>query len=414
MTSRLPDQPDVVITGLGVTTAVGQGKDAFTAALFEGRHAFAPLRRPGRSMPADGSATAFLGAEIAELAVPEAFPARVLRTASLSARTALVTIAEAWHEAGLDDVDPTRIGLVVGGSNVQQRELTQAHARHADHPEFVRPTYGLTFMDTDLCGLCTELFPIRGFAHTLGGASASGLLAVQQAVWAVRSGQVDVCIALGALMDLSYWEFLAFRAMGAMGSHRFADDPGSACRPFDRQRDGFLFGEACGAVVVEREGVRRHPEPYARVLGMATAVDGNRNPDPSLAGEISVIEGALAEAGLSASDIEYVNPHGTGSLIGDDTELRALAECGLRDARINATKSITGHGLSAAGAVEVVATLLQMREQRLHPTRNLVDPVDDSFGWVRQESVPFAFDTAVSLSMGFGGLSSAICLRKWQ
>lgn len=410
-----PDQCDVVITGLGVTTAVGQGKDDFAAALFEGRHAFAPMGRPGRSLPGgEPAAKPFLGAEIAELSVPETFPARILRTASLSARVALATISEAWHEARLDDADPTRIGLVVGGSNVQQRELTLAHARHADHPEFVRPTYGLAFMDSDLCGLCTELFPVRGFAHTLGGASASGQLAVLQAVRAVRSGQVNVCIALGALMDLSYWEFQAFRSMGAMGSDRFADDPGSACRPFDRQRDGFVFGEGCGAVVVEREGARRHPEPYARVLGMATAVDGNRNPDPSLAGEIRVIEGALGEAGLAAGDVEYVNPHGSGSVIGDDTELRALAACGLGHARINATKSITGHGLTAAGAVEIVATLLQMRERRLHPTRNLVDPVDPSFGWVREESLPYEFDTAVSLSMGFGGLSSAICLRKWR
>ncbi|MER6910058.1 beta-ketoacyl synthase N-terminal-like domain-containing protein [Streptomyces sp. NPDC000594] len=413
MTSRLPDRCDVVITGLGVTTAVGQGKDDFTAALFEGRHAFAPMRRPGRSLP-DEVAARFLGAEIAELSVPEEFPARVLRTASLSARVALATLSEAWHEAGLDEADPTRIGLVVGGSNVQQRELIQAHSRHVDHPEFVRPSYGLTFMDSDLCGLCTELFPIRSFAHTLGGASASGQLAVLQAVRAVRSGQVDVCIALGALMDLSYWEFLAFRAMGAMGSQRFADDPGAACRPFDRQRDGFLYGEACGAVVVEREGARRHPEPYARVLGTATAVDGNRNPDPSLAGEVSVIRGALAEAGLTADDIDYVNPHGTGSVLGDDTELRALAECGLGHARINATKSITGHGLTAAGAVEIVATLLQMRERRLHPTRNLEDPVDPSFGWVREKALPYDVGTAISLSMGFGGLSSAICLRKWR
>ncbi|OEU94841.1 beta-ketoacyl synthase N-terminal-like domain-containing protein [Streptomyces oceani] len=414
MTSRLPDRHDAVITGLGVTAAVGQGKKEFASALFEGRHAFAPLRRPGRSAPTADPEAPFLGAELSELPVPEGVRARTLRTASLSAHAAVLTLDEAWREAGLDDADPARIGLVVGGSNVQQRELTRLHARHADQPAYLRPTYGLTFMDTDLCGICTERFPIRGFAHTLGGASASGLLAVLQAVWAVRSGQVDVCVALGALMDLSYWECQAFSAMGAMGSHRFADDPGAACRPFDRQRDGFLFGEACGAVVVEREGARRHPEPYARVLGLATAVDGNRDPDPSLAGEISVIEGALAEAGLPAGDVEYVNPHGTGSLIGDETELRALRESGLGDARINATKSITGHGLSAAGAVEVVATLLQMRERRLHPTRNLVDPVDPSFRWVRQAALPFPFETALSLSMGFGGLSSAICLGKWR
>nr|UOL51487.1 polyketide beta-ketoacyl: ACP synthase [Streptomyces sp.] len=404
----------VVVTGLGVTTAVGQGKEDFTASLLSGHHAFGVLRRPGRSVPVgtDGSgAASFLGAEMAEPAMPGHISARTLRTASLSSRVALATLDEAWRDAGLDEADPARIGLVIGGSNVQQRELVQLHARYSEHPEFLRPTYGMAFMDTDLCGFCTEQFPIRGFAHTLGGASASGLLAVLQAVRAVQSGQVDVCVAVGALMDLSYWELLAFRAMGAMGSHRWADDPAAACRPFDLGHDGFVFGEACGVVVVEREGLRRHPAPYARFLGGGTAMDGNRNPNPSEEGEVAVLEAALREAGLTASAVDYVNPHGTGSPTGDETELRALRRAGLDHARINATKSLTGHGLTAAGAVEVVATLLQMREQRLHPTRNLVDPLDETFPWVREKAEPCQVGTAVSLSMGFGGISSAICLE---
>ncbi|QMU78246.1 polyketide beta-ketoacyl:ACP synthase [Streptacidiphilus sp. PB12-B1b] len=415
MASPHSDARDVVVTGLGVTTAVGQGKDDFIAALLDGRHAFGFLQRPGRRPPArpDGGTTVFLGAEMGEPAVPGSIAARTVRTASLSARAALATLDEAWHEAGLDDADPSRIGLVIGGSNVQQRELTLLHARYADGPEFVRPTYGMGFMDSDLCGFCTEQFPIRGFAHTLGGASASGLLAVLQAVRAVQSGQVDVCVALGALMDLSYWECLAFQAMGAMGSHRWADDPAAACRPFDRNHDGFIFGEACAAVVVERADGRRHPTPYARFRGGGTAMDGTRNPHPSLEGEVAVVEAALREAGLSASAVDYVNPHGTGSPTGDAVELQALARCGLTHARINATKSITGHGLAAAGAVEIVATLLQMREQKLHPTRNLVDPLDGTFPWVREKAEDYAFRTAVSLSMGFGGISSAICLEKW-
>ncbi|MBT2404433.1 MULTISPECIES: beta-ketoacyl synthase N-terminal-like domain-containing protein [unclassified Streptomyces] len=414
MTSPRSDGRDVVVTGLGVTTAVGQGKDDFVAALLDGRHAFGFMQRPGRLPPApstDGSAV-FLGAEIGELSLPGSIAARSVRTASLSARAALATLYEAWHEAGLDDADPSRIGLVVGGSNVQQRELTLLHARHADRPEFLRPTYGMGFMDSDLCGFCTEQFPIRGFAHTLGGASASGLLAVLQAVRAVQSGEVDVCIALGALMDLSYWECLAFQSMGAMGSHRWADDPAAACRPFDRNHDGFIFGEACAAVVVERADGRRHPAPYARFRGGGRAMDGTRNPHPSVEGEVAVIQAALREAGLTASAIDYVNAHGTGSPTGDAVELRALARCGLTDARINATKSITGHGLTAAGAVEIVATLLQMREQKLHPTRNLVDPLDETFPWVREKAEDCAVRTAVSLSMGFGGVSAAICLEK--
>lgn len=413
MASPNSETRDVVVTALGVTTAVGQGKDDFIAALLDGRHAFGRLCRPGRRAPAgpDGTTAAFPGAEMAEPALPVHIAARHVRTASLSARVALATLDEAWREASLDEADPSRIGLVIGGSNIQQRELTLAQARYGDRPEFLRPTYGLSFMDTDLCGLCTEHFPIRGFAHTLGGASASGLLAVLQAVRAVQSGQVDVCIALGALMDVSYWECLAFQAMGAMGSHRWAHDPAEACRPFDRGHDGFIFGEACAALVVERAGRRRHPTPYARFLGGATAMDGTRNPHPSLDGETAVVEAALREAGRTASAVDYVNPHGTGSPTGDAIELQALARCGLTHARINATKSITGHGLSAAGAVEVVATLLQMREQKLHPTRNLVEPLDERFPWVREKAEDCSLRTAVSLSMGFGGISSAICLE---
>jgi malonyl-ACP decarboxylase len=129
-------------------------------------------------------------------------------------------------------------------------------------------------------------------------------------------------------------------------------------------------------------------------------------------GETAVIQTALREAGLAASAIDYVNPHGTGSPTGDAVELQALARCGLGDARINATKSITGHGLTAAGAVEIVATLLQMREGKLHPTRNLADPLDETFPWVREKAEDCAVRTAVSLSMGFGGVSAAICLEK--
>jgi malonyl-ACP decarboxylase len=271
----------------------------------------------------------------------------------------------------------------------------------------------MAFMDTDLCGVCTEIFAIRAFAHTVGGGSASGLLAVLHAVRAVASGQVDVCIALGALMDLSYWECSAFRAMGAMGSDRFAEEPAAACRPFDRDRSGFLFGESCGVVIVERAGGRRdQPVPYARFRGGSITMDGNRNPNPSRAGEIRVLEATLREAEVSADAIDYVNPHGTGSNLGDQIELEALAHCQLSHARINATKSITGHGLSAAGAVEVVATLLQMKAGWLHPSRNLDHPIDPNFNWVRHEAVAANIETAISLSMGFGGISAAICLQR--
>ena len=411
---------EVIATGLGVVTAVGHGKDAFTDALMHGRGAFAVMQRPGRQLPrAAGSASEppaearFLGAELAPLTLPAAFSSVRRRTASLSAQAAIACLHEAWKEARLDDVDPVRIGLIVGGSNVQQRELVATHDAYRDRPHYLRPTYSLSFMDSDLCGLCTELFGIRGLAYTAGGASASGQLAVVQAHHELQAGRLDVCIALGALMDLSYWECQGLRAIGAMGSDRFADQPAAACRPFDRDRDGFIYGECSAAIVLERADRpgRAGVTPYARVLGAAIRMDANRNADPSLDGELAAIRGALDDAGVAAASIDYVNPHGTGSPRGDETELEAIHRAGLSHAYLNATKSITGHGLTAAGAVELAATLLQMRAGRVHPTRNLDHPIDDRCNWVRQAALPHRIHRAVKLSMGFGGINTALCLE---
>lgn len=400
---------NLVVTGIGVVSAIGQGKQDFTTALLAGRSAFGVMQRPGRcrvDVPV-------LGAEIAEIAVPPSISRQLLRTASLSATAALTVVQEAWDEADLGQLDPQRIGLIVGGSNVQQRELVNLQDSYRERIAFLRPTYAMSFMDSDLCGFCTAHFGIQGLAYTVGGASASGQLAVIQAAQAVLSGQVDACIAVGALMDLSYWECQGLRAIGAMGSDRFAASPELACRPFDRDHDGFIYGECSGAIVIESlpSSRRRAAAPYATLTGWGLAMDGNRNPDPSLQGETRAIRAALAHAECPAAAIDYVNPHGTGSVVGDETEVRALRECGLSHAHLNATKSLVGHGLSAAGTVEIIATLLQLRAGRLHPTRNLDNPIDPGLRWVGPAGAAHQIANALTLSMGFGGMNTALC---WQ
>lgn len=410
--------PDaLVISGIGVTSAIGQGQNAFSAALLAGEHRFDVMRRPGRQRPVlDGAApeTAYLGAEIGQLQLPVSLSKSMLRTASFTGQVALTTLHEAWDDAQLAGFDPVRIGLVVGGSNFQQRELVLAQDSYRGRESFLRPTYGLTFMDSDVCGLCTEAFGIRGMAYTIGGASASGQVALIEAIHAVQSGRVDVCIAVGALMDLSYWECQGFRSLGAMGSDRFAQEPARACRPFDQDRDGFIFGENCGVLVVERasSAQARGSKQYARLAGWAMCMDGNRNPNPSVEGEVKALRDALALAGLPPSAIDYVNPHGTGSNIGDITELESLTQAGLQHAWMNATKSVLGHGLMAAGAVEMIAILVQMQAGKLHPTRNLEQPFAPEFRWVRQEAVTHRIENAINLSMGFGGVNTAVCVQR--
>lgn len=413
------DQPELVISGIGVTTSIGQGKSEFSRALLNGEHQFGVIQRPGRQC-LDGLAESlidegshFIGAEVKELILPESINSAQLRTVSFSGQVALATLHQAWHDARLSDVEPSRIGLYIGGSNFQQRDLTLTHNKYSSKPQFLRPTYAMSFMDTDVCGICTETFPIGGFACTLGGASASGQLAVIQAIQSVLSGQVDVCIAMGALMDLSFWELQGFRTIGAMGSQRFATQPALAARPFDQDRDGFIYGESCGAVVIEKSTVhlRRYTEPYAVISGWATALDGNRNANPSMDGEVSVIQNALKHANLLPTQIDYINPHGTGSIIGDVTELKAIQHCGIDKARINTTKSILGHGLCAAGIVEIIASLVQMKSKTLHPSRNLDGPIDIGLKWVGSEAETCDINNVINLSMGFGGINTALCLR---
>lgn len=400
---------DLAFIGLGVTSAVAIGKTAFSSALMEGAHAFAIMEREGRQRD-----SSYMGAEIGDLPVPERLSKRLLRTASYSARVALVTLLEAWEDAGLDAEDPARIGLIVGGSNVQQRELLSVYAAPDRETPFISPTYGISFMDSDLCGLCTEQFGIRGWGSTVGGASASGQLAVIQAAQTVLAGQTDVCIALGALMDLSWAELRAFDELGAMGSFRFNGQPGQACRPFDEERDGFLYGEGCGAVVVARAdwAAKRGKRLYGTLAGWGVSIDGNRNPNPSVEGEAEAIGRALASASIHARDIGYVNPHGTGSRIGDEVELQALMRCGLEHSYINATKSITGHGLTSAGAIETIATLLQMRESCLHPTRNLERPIRPDFNWVRSKPATCRVKHSLNVSVGFGGINTAVVISQ--
>ncbi|MGD0097600.1 MAG: beta-ketoacyl synthase N-terminal-like domain-containing protein [Terracidiphilus sp.] len=400
-----------VITGMGVASAIGQGKSEFASALLEGKTAFGVMRRPGRQRD-----SAYIGAEMADIAPVPGITKQTWRAASLSVQAALLVMYEAWGEARLSEMNPRRIGLIVGGSNFQQRELERIHEDYRERPEFLRPTYALSFMDSDLCGFCTAQFGIRGLACTVAGASASGQMAIVQAAQAVLTNQVDVCIALGALMDLSHWECRGFRAIGAMGSDRYTNEPSRACRPFDSNRDGFIFGESCGAVVIEsRESSRaRGVTPYATLSGWGVTTDGNRNPDPSVEGETQAILNALDASRCGPAEIDYVNPHGSGSVVGDDTELRALRACGVTNAYLNATKSLTGHGLTAAGAVEVIATLLQMQSGKLHPTHNLENPIDPALNWVRNKPIDHRIENALTLSMGFGGINTALCLQRYR
>jgi malonyl-[acp] decarboxylase len=397
-----------VITGFGITSAIGQGQRHFAQALFDGASQYKRMEREGRQKESD-----FIGAEIDHLQLPSPFSEETFRNTSLTAKVAALTLYEAWQDAALDDIDPKRIGLIIGGSNTQQRQLYLLSNPYRDTPYYLRPQYGMSYLDSDITGFCSEPFNIRGHSYTVGGASASGQLALIHAAQRVKQKELDICIALGALMDVSFYELFAFQAMGAMA---VSDEltPEQINRPFDKAHQGFVYGENCAAIVVETKAhaKARGASAKAAITGWSVQMDGHRNPDPSLDGELGVIHNALAGAKLQASDIDYINPHGTGAPLGDETEINALRSCGLTNAYINTTKSITGHGLSSAGCVEIAATLLQIQEKRLHPSLNLSNPIDENLNWVKSSPVEHKINNALNLSFGFGGVNTAVCLQQ--
>lgn len=283
--------------------------------------------------------------------------------------------------------------------------------KHRASPGYISPAYGLSFQDTDIAAFCAQTFGIRAGVLALHAASASGLVALIEAAQAIAQGRYRRCLVIGGLQDISHWEAQALTNMGAMAVLAPEQQPMSLYRPFDRARRGFVYGEGCAALVLERadacaEGV----EPLARLAGWAVLTDGSRSPAASQAAEIAVMKRALAMAGLHAAQIDYVNPHGSGSLQGDEVELNALRQAGLHNAYLNSTKSIIGHTLTACAAVETVATLLQMRASLLHPSRNLSAPLAPDFNWVGQRPVQARIGHALKLSYGFGGINAALCL----
>lgn len=407
---------ELVISGVGVITATATGFSAFKHALTSGLTNFRSLNRAGADLQdATGVPTfPFIGAELSEFTPPPELSRANLRTASLTSQAAALVVAEASIESKLYQLDPTNVGLVVGGSNLQQRHCDRARSRSVGGFAYIRPSYATGFLDSDIAALCSESFGIHGRSWTVGGASASGQMALIAGLEAVASGSLDACIAIGALMDLSHWELSALESAGALGSRAFASDPASACRPFDRRADGFIYGEASAAVVVERRdsALKRGIKPRAVVKAWATGADGNRNPNPTVIGERRVIERCLRMAGLNASDIDYVNPHGTGSALGDRVEIQALREAELFGAKINTTKSLLGHSLTAAGLVELVAILAQMEAGVLHPSLNLDDPIDSEFDWIRHGAMDHRIKNALNLSYGFGGINTAVAISR--
>lgn len=406
-----------VVTGLGLVGAVAPDVAGFDEALRDGRVALTACPPPAPPELGPSFAARLTGFDLdraltAVKDVPDTLRRLALRTAGRSpraVRAATGAAVQAWIDAGLHDgaPPPERIGVVVAGSNLTERYSEAAHTGR------VPPRYALHHLDTDHVGTLSRVLGLRGEGCTVGGASASGNLALVTAARMLADGSLDVCLVVGALAELSSAQQRGFLLIGAMA----AATPGQGERPvspFDRRHRGFHPGQAAACVVLEtaKSAAARGASPVVRLAGHAVALDANHLADPSVDGETRVMRRALASARIAPSQVDYVNAHGTGSPAGDRAEAAALHAVFGDSARpfVNATKGLTGHCLSAAGVVEAVATAVQLRGGYVHPNPNLADPVHPVCRFTSTAAEPAGLRFALSTGYGFGGLNTAVVL----
>lgn len=334
-------------------------------------------------------------------------------------QTSILSALQAWEQASLFDNPPlaSRIALIIAGQNSTQNHQYGLISAFRENPEYLSPRYALEFLETNQVGVLSELFGIEGEGLVVGGASATGNVGLIKGHQLVESGMVDLCLVVGVVAELSPLDIQGFINIGAMGGKAYIDKATEACRPFDTNHEGFIYGQASAAIIIEATSSSslRNVLPLAEIGGGIIVLDGNSSANPSKNGELKAMTGALLKARLSVTDIDYINTHGSSSPLGDKTEAAAILKllgAHTPNVWLNATKGLTGHCLYSAGMVEAIATILQMKEGFLHPNKNLNEPIDKKLKFCGDKFVKYKVKAALSTSFGFGGINTCIVIKR--
>ena len=356
----------------------------------------------------------------AELVVgPEQVLERVkLRRLDRSEAIALVAAAQAWADAGFDTEGPDRARLAVSlGSGIggALTLLAQDDILETSGPRRVSPHTVPMLMPNGPAAWVGLQYGAKAGVHSMASACATGAEAIAWGLDIIRSGRADVVIAGGTEAVVHQLPIAGFAAMRAMSTRN--DEPEKASRPWDKARDGFVLGEGAGVLVLERadHAAARGARVYARLAGAGITSDGYDivQPDPDGAGAARAITAALHDADVAASDVVHVNAHATSTPVGDMAEVAALHRALGDHAVLTATKSMTGHLLGAAGAVEAIATVLAIRDSVVPPTINLDDP-DEALDMevAAHKPRPMEIPAALNNSFGFGGHNVALLFTR--
>ncbi|DBA90890.1 hypothetical protein WJX79_007143 [Trebouxia sp. C0005] len=411
----------VVVTGMGVVTSLGHDPHEFYDNLLEGKSGITTIDK----WDTHGYSTQFAG-EIKELDVSKYVNKKmarrlddVIKYTIVAGKKALEAAGIATEEDHIDNVDKMRAGILIGTAMGGMATFAQAIEDLTQKSYRKMNPFCIPFAITNMSSALLAMdLGFMGPNYNISTACATGNYCILNAAEHIQRGEADLMLAGGAeaaIIPSGVGGFIACRALSSRN-----EDPTKASRPWDKDRDGFVMGEGAGVLVLEElEHAKARGVPIlAEYLGGSFTCDAYNmtEPLPNGKGVSSCIERALIDSGVQADNVNYVNAHGTSTPVGDMAEYRAIRNALPGDSlRINSTKSLIGHLLGAAGAVEAVAVIQAMQTGFLHPNLNLENPEDDVDLniLVGKEKQQHNIDVALSNSFGFGGHNSCILFRKY-
>ena len=408
----------VVVTGMGALTPIGNNLTDYWQALLTGKSGAGPITK----FNAEGFKTRF-ACEIKGLNLADHFTEKFIRRHDLLSLYALIAAREAIANAGLDewDLDKNRCGVIWGSGNggitTLEHELLD-YATNKNLPRFSPFLVPKSLADTPSGAIALEN-GFRGINYCTVSACASATSAIIEAFKYIKWGEADMFVCGGSEAPITQALVGGFSSMKALSQHPF---PENASRPLDIHRDGFVIGEGSGALVLESldHALDRGALILAEVVGGAMSNDAYHATatHPEGAGAVLAIGNALREAGITMQNLDYINLHATSTPVGDLSEIRALKKLGKdnMEVYVSATKSMTGHLLGAAGAIEAIASILSLVHQMVPPTINTteVEPeVASGMAMVLDTPEAAQLNFAMSNTFGFGGHNAIIIFKRW-
>jgi 3-oxoacyl-[acyl-carrier-protein] synthase II len=405
-----PSGPPALVTGLGVISSCGQEVEDFWQALLEGRSGISHLER----IDTEGLRTRF-GGEVKDFAADRFMAGGQAKRMDRFSQYAVAAARMAMHDAGFS-VSPEesfRVGVVLGtGIGGMETLVDQLHTLEQRGPRRVSP-YFIPMMIANMAGgQVSMILGARGPCATVTTACASAGNAIGDALRLIQHGEADVVICGGTEAPFTRLAVAGFGAAHTLSTRN--DDPERASRPFDAGRDGFVMSEGAGMLVIESEAHARArgARAYARLAGCSMTADASHvtAPAPDGLGRYNGMRQAIADAGLALEDLGYINAHGTSTPTNDKDESQVIKRLfGPAVPPVSSTKSVTGHLLGAAGAVEAIACVLAINRGILPPTTNYEQPDPDcDLDYVPNQPRKSEIGAAISNSFGFGGQNAIL------